>query len=103
MLNFLTKLTKLQQMHPDQPSISMSKNDEFDESSDSGHASAVTPVLNEQQNTYLPNNIPPHQQTLLPNNPALFQPNHQPALIKDFQQVINQIQKILVGDFVLET
>jgi hypothetical protein len=75
-------------MHPEQPSISMSKNDEFDESSDSGHASAVTPVLNEQQNTYLSNGSI-HQPTLLSNGPV-FQPQlHQSSLIssKEFQQV----------------
>lgn len=74
-------------MHPEQPSISMTKTEEFDESSDSGHASAVTPVLNEQQNTYLPNGVLPlHQQpTLLTNGDPLFQ--GQPPLIKEFQQV----------------
>lgn len=72
-------------MHPDQPSICMNKNDEFEESSDSGNAS-ITPVLSDQ-NTYAPNAMS-HQQTLLTNG-ALFQSNQQPPLLapKDFQQV----------------
>jgi hypothetical protein len=57
-------------MHPDQPSVNLIK-EEFDESSDSGHASAVTPVLNDQ-NIYIPNGL----------NSNVFQPSS----LKEFQQ-----------------
>ncbi|KAI6205838.1 hypothetical protein M3Y94_00837700 [Aphelenchoides besseyi] len=68
------------QLHPDEPSISVCKEEDLDESSDSGHASAVTPVLNDQ--SFLTNTAVTHPM-IMPNThfishqlPTVFQTSH---------------------------
>ncbi|KAI6243760.1 Zinc finger protein ZIC 3-like, protein [Aphelenchoides fujianensis] len=76
------------QMHPEQPSVSVCKDEDMDESSDSGHASAVTPVLNEQ--SFLSN---PTHPILMANAPH-FAAHHLPAVFQTTHLKVEQKAEI---------